>query len=167
MNLYLILIIIVTMALILGPAAMLIPKPEQRRREQLRLKAHGMGLRFTLRKLPHLKTDIELPHTMACYYLPPLEQKFSTQEWILIRTAYAHEGNFYREWDWVGDYRPSPAILVLLQQQIPSLPDSIKALGCGPAGISVFWSELEGEALLERLLSLLKGIQAADNLDQG
>jgi hypothetical protein len=161
-NLYLILIIIVTMALILGPAAMLMPKPEQRRREQLRLKAHGLGLRFTLRKLPHLKTDMELPHTMACYYLPPLEQKFSTQEWILIRTAYAHEGNFYREWDWVGDFRPAPAVLAFLQQQIPSLPDSIKALGCGPAGITVFWNEQEGEALLDLLVSLLKGIQAAD-----
>jgi hypothetical protein len=166
-NLYFILIIIVTMALILGPAAMLIPKPEQRRREQLRLKAHGLGLRFTMRKLPHLKTDLEPPRTMACYYPPPLEQKLSTQEWTLMRTTYAHEGNFYQEWDWVGDYRPASRILVYLQQQIPSLPDSIKALACGPAGISVFWSELEGEALLDRLVSLLKGIQAAENLDQG
>lgn len=169
MNLSLILIIIITLALIIGPVAMLYPKPEQRRRDQLRIKAREAGLRFTLRKLPPLKTDMEPPRAMTCYYLPPLQQKPlpEPEQWTLMRTAYVHEGNFYRDWDWVGDYRPAPGIVALLQQQVPLLPESVKALDYGSAGITVFWSEKEGMALLDHLVSLLKSIQAAENLDQG
>lgn len=167
MNLTLILIIIVTLALIIGPVAMLYPKPEQRRRDQLRLKAREAGLRFTLRKLPPLKTDMEPPRAMTCYYLPPLQQNPSPEHWTLMRTAYVHEGNFYRDWDWVGDYRPAPRIVALLRQQVPSLPESVAALDYGSGGIAVFWTEKEGIDLLDHLVSLLKGIQAAENLDQG
>ena len=167
MSLSLILIIILVIALILGPITMLIPKPEERRRERLRLKARAAGLRFTLRKLPILKTDTESPRTMPCYFLPPLAQSSTLQEWVLVRMPYAHEGHFYRDWDWLGDYRPAPQTLAFLQQQIPSLPEGVRALGYGAAGVTLFWNEKEGEALLGQLVHLLTGIQETEASDQG
>jgi hypothetical protein len=161
-SLSLILIIVVTVALILGPAMMLFPKPEQRRREQLRLKARNAGLRFTMRKLPALKTDMEPPGAMACYYVPPAEQSLLIKEWALMRTGYEHEGNFYRAWDWAGEHRPTLAVQTFLQQQVPALPDSVKAITYGAAGITVFWNEKEGEDFLPTLVVLLQGLQAAD-----
>lgn len=167
MSLSLILIIILAIALVLGPIAMLIPKPEERRREALRLKARTAGLRFTLRKLPVLKTDTESPRTMPCYFLPPLAQPSTMQEWVLVRMPYTHEGHFYRDWDWLGEHRPTLETQAFLQQQVPSLPEGVRALGYGAAGVTLFWNEKEGEALLGQLVSLLKGIQEAEASDQG
>lgn len=162
MSITLILIIVVVAALLMGPVVMLVPKPGQRQREQLRLKARDAGLRFTLRKLPPLKTDMESPATMACYFVPPVKQKQPLQEWTIMRTAYSHEGNFYQEWDWVNNnFQPNASVKAFLQQQLPSLPDSVRAIDFGVAGVSVFWNEREGEALLDTLVALLKGIQAA------
>lgn len=167
MSLSLILIIILVIALILGPIAMLIPKPEMRRREALRLKARSQGLRFTLRKLPILKTDTESLPAMPCYFLPPLAQSSTLQEWVLMRMPYAHEGHFYRDWDWLGDYRPTQETQAFLQQQVPSLPEGVRALGYGAAGVTLFWNEKEGEAILGQLVQLLTGIQKAETSEQG
>lgn len=163
MSISLILIIVVAVALILGPVSMLVPKKGQRQREQLRLKARDAGLRFTLRKLPPLKTDAESPATMPCYYIPPLKQHQPFDEWTLMRTTYSHEGNFYREWDWVNSRAPDEPIQAFLLQQLPLLPESVKAIGYGTAGVCVFWDESNGEAFLDNLVALLKGIQAVSS----
>ena len=84
-----------------------------------------------------------------------------------MRMPFAHEGHFYGDWDWLGTHRPTPETQAFLREQVPSLPNSIKALGYGAAGVTVFWNEKEGDALLEQLVQLLKGIQAAETLNQG
>lgn len=161
MTLSLALIMLVVLALILGPVTMLIPKPEQRAREQLRLRARQLGLHFTLRRLPAQKTDMEQRQPMECYSLAPTKQSGSVIEWTLMRTSYAHEGNFYREWDWAGENKPNPDVMRLLERQVPHLPESVKALGVDRSGVHIFWTEKEGDGFLDSLVNLLREIQQA------
>ncbi len=104
---WLIIILIVTVALILGPLAMLKPNPAQKRREDMRMQAHQLGLRFMMHALPKLSTDMEAPTPMPVYYLPPKTLGEDPRDWTLMRTAYEHDGNVYRDWDWQGAGPPN------------------------------------------------------------
>ncbi|ACE86296.1 hypothetical protein [Cellvibrio japonicus] len=161
------LLLVIAIALVVGPMAMLRPNPEQRRREQLRLAARDLGLRFAMRHLPRLKTDLEDSPAIPCYYLPPPESCIPESNWILMRTSYAHEGNFYQEWDWIGDGRPASAVADWLKEQMTTVPVSFKAIASGMAGTSVYWTEKgvaktpeEQAASLQYLHQLLVGVQA-------
>jgi len=156
------LLILLAMALVIAPLSMLRPTPEQRRREQLRLAARQLGLRFAMRALPQLKTDMDAPRPMPCYFLPPpaANQLTKADEWFLTRTAYAHEGNFYREWDWLGESRPTGELQAWLHQQMASLPEGVRSLSYGPAGISAYWAEKEGQEALEVIHRLLGQISS-------
>lgn len=154
------LLILLAMALVIAPLSMLRPTPEQRRREQLRLAARELGLRFAMRALPQLKTDMEAPRPMPCYFLPPpaANQLTKADEWLLTRSAYSHEGNFYREWDWVGEPRPTSELQAWLLGQMANLPEGVRGLSYGPAGVSAYWTEKEGQEALEAIHQLLQQI---------
>lgn len=133
---------------------MLRPNPAQRRKEQLRLHASKQGVRFNMRRLPALKTDTEQSAPMPVYYLPPQKTQ-ATQEWILMRTSYVHEGNFHEEWDWQSDARPDEATCELLKTYLPQLPASVPAVSRGAPGTCVFWTEKEGIETLDLLIEML------------
>lgn len=147
-------ILILTFALILGPISMLRPSPGQKRKEQLRLYASKQGLRFSMRRLPALKTDTNQSAPIPVYYLPPPKMQ-DVREWILMRTHYEHDGNFYREWDWQTDARPTDAACELLKTYLPQLPESVPAISFGNLGMCVFWLEKEGQDTLETLIEML------------
>ena len=58
MSIWFFIILILAFAIVLGPISMLRPNPAQKRKEQLRLHASKQGVRFSIRRLPALKTDI-------------------------------------------------------------------------------------------------------------
>ncbi|PUA29833.1 MAG: hypothetical protein B0W54_04565 [Cellvibrio sp. 79] len=159
MNIWFFIILILAISLILGPIAMLKPKPAQKRKEALRHYAQGKGLRFTLRKLPKLKTDIEEPGVCPVYYLAPTAQMQGLPTWVLVRTQYEHDGNFYREWDWYNEHRPGQAVSEKLRDYLPQLPDSVNVITQGEAGTSVFWSEKEDEGMVDLIVQMLGDLQ--------
>lgn len=161
MNIWFFVILILTISLILGPIAMLRPNPAQKRKEALRHYAAGKGVRFTMRKLPKLKTDMEEPGVSPVYYLAPDPQAPSLPGWILVRTQYEHEGNFYRAWDWYNDHRPSLAVREKLLDYLPNLPASVSVITQGEEGTSVLWSEKEDTAVLDVLIRMLNDLQQA------
>lgn len=162
------LLLLLAVALIVAPMTMLRPKPAQRRREQLRLAARALGLRFSLRSLAPRKTDLEAAQPLPCYFLPPKDTSLVQPEWLLRRMAYVHEGHFYQEWDWQGDARPNVVLMQWLQGQVGSLPMSVSAFGSGPGGTLVCWTEQgekdgrDAEAILAELHLFLRGIQARE-----
>lgn len=145
----------------MGPISMLRPKPAQRRKENLRLMAAQQGVRFGLRKAPRLKTDMEDPEPAPAYFIAPTSQTQVLPTWTLMRTGYEHEGNFYRDWDWNGEYRPSAEISQLLREYLANLPESVTLISQGEAGTCLLWSEKEGAELLNVLIKLLKELQAS------
>jgi len=157
-NIWLVVILVVVVALIVGPVMMLKPNPAQQKKEQLRLRAHHSGLRFAMRALPKLKTDMDAPTPMPVYYLPPKVLPEDLRDWMLLRTAYAHEGNFYQEWDWHGSDRPDPSTQQSLKDFLPQLPAGVKAIAAGHQGVSVYWDEKNGEEVFPVLLELLTSL---------
>lgn len=155
MNLWFVVILIISIAVVLGPISMLRPSPAQKRKEALRLAASHQGVRFGMRRVPALKTDIDQPSVVPVYFLPPRLSMQAAPDWVLVRTRYEHEGNFYKEWDWQSDARPDCATLDLLLNYLPKLPDSIPAIIQGRSGTCIFWSEQEGLNVLQLLIELL------------
>jgi hypothetical protein len=159
MNIWFFIILIVAFAIVIGPITMLRPSPGLRRKEQLRLYASKQGLRFSMRRLPALKTDMDQPTPMPVYYLPPTSKNREVPEWILMRTSYAHEGNFHSEWDWQTEVRPSNATCGLLKDYLPNLPASVLAISYSNLGFSVFWLENEDIQVLDLLIEMLNKLQ--------
>jgi hypothetical protein len=154
-------ILVIALALIIGPIAMLAPKPAQRNKEALRLGAASHGVRFTMRRPPKLKTAMDEPMPMPVYYVAPGGRTGTLPEWMLVRTDYAHEGNFYQAWDWHTEGRADPQVQRLLLDSLPRVPASVVAISQGEAGTCIFWGEREGAEALDILIRLLKGIQEA------
>lgn len=161
MNIWFIILMVFIVALILGPMAMLRPNPAQKRKEQLRLNASQQGIRFAMRRLPAQKTDMEQPPVLPVYFLPPSKAMQSLPEWVLIRTTYEHEGNFYKDWNWHTEVRPSPAIEELLAGLMSQLPASVAAITQGKSGTCVFWREAGGEEALTQVIDLLRRLEQA------
>lgn len=166
MNIWFFIIVIVAIALVVGPISMLRPNPTQKRKEGLRLHAASQGVRFSMRRLPELKTDTDQAALMPVYYLAPQAQSRAATVWLLMRTSYAHEGNFYQEWDWHGAQRPSEAVTDLLKKYLPKLPSSVFAITNESLGTCVFWSEKEGEETLDMLIEMLNNLHQTANLQQ-
>lgn len=162
MNIWFLVILIFAIALIIGPIAMMRPKPAQRRKEALRMHAAKHGVRFGMRSPPKLKTAMEEPSPSPVYYLAPTAALQSQPNWMLVRTDYEHEGNFYNTWDWHGSQRPGPSIIALLRDWLPRLPTSVTVISQGDAGTYVYWSEKEGIELLDTLIKLIRELQAAE-----
>lgn len=154
-----ILILILVLAFILAPIIALKPRGRQNRLEQLRLAARAQGAVFSMRRLPALKTDTELSDPLAVYSLTPGEKLQMQSEWILRRTSYQHSLNFFEEWDWANEHRPSDSIQTLLKSRLASLPESVKGISAGPHGVALFWTEEGEKEFLVEMIDLLKQIK--------
>ncbi len=161
MNIWFFLIVLLAFSLIIGPIALMRPKPAQMRKEALRKFAASKGVRFTMRKLPKLRTDTDEPGLSPVYYLAPTPQILGSPTWVLMRTHYEHEGNFFKTWDWQGEHRPCEQICDVLRESLPRIPESVSVISQGSAGSCIFWNEKEDLELLEMLIRLLKTLQAS------
>lgn len=159
MNMWFVVILIVTIALIAGPIMMLRPNPAQKKREAWRMQAHQLGMRFMMRALPKQNTDIDSAPPMPVYYLPPQKNHEDARDWMLIRTAYEHEGNMYRDWDWQDAGRPNPQVQNLLKEHLPNLPSGVRAISEGVQGTCIYWDEKGKENLVPLFASILTSIQ--------
>lgn len=163
MSIWFFILLIVVCGMVVGPISMLRPNPAQRRKEQLRSYASKKGLRVSMRQLPTLKTDMDQPAVTPVYYFPLQPGTLEVAEWILMRTRYVHEGNFYAEWDWQTDARPGDTTCTLLKSYLPRLPESVLAISRGRLGVCVFWTEKEGDETVDLLSEMLGKLQQIDN----
>jgi hypothetical protein len=160
MSITLIVILIVTVSLILGPLAMMRPDPVQKQKENLRLMARQHGVHYSIRNLPKQADEQQAPDPSPVYFSPPNETQ-NSPSWMLVRTSYAHDVNFLQWWAWQGEARASSAELAVLNQHLPALPDSIRALSAGGKGVCVYWNEKGGEPTLKQILGLIDALKQA------
>jgi hypothetical protein len=149
------------MALVAGPIMMLKPKPAQRQKEELRLKARALGIHFSMLRLPQLKTAQEVPNACPVYSFPPSTKLAGSKGWVLLRTSYTHESNFYEVWDWYEKRQPSDSLKHILQPYMPLLPASVEAISAGSQGVCVFWREQGGEGCLNLIHKILLDLAEA------
>ena len=160
MHIGLIVIILVVIALILGPIRMMQPSPEQKKREKLRLAARANGVHFAMRNLPQQADEQEAPGLIPVYFLPPTKSQ-TEKGWMLVRANYEHEIHFLGWWAWQNDVRPLSAELNILSEHLNDLPQSVRGISAGTEGICVFWSEQGGDAVLTQIIQLLGELKAA------
>ena len=158
-----ILLVIMVISLIVGPIMAMRPNPDQKRKERIRMAARSMGLSFRITRLPKLSTETNEGETIACYFLQPTPAQLLRSEWMLRRTDYPHEANFYAEWDWTSSVKPCVEAQEYLRTQMISLPRDVKAISAGPSGTSVYWQEKGDEVVLADLLDLLRRIAAFED----
>lgn len=151
-NLLLIFLIIGVVAMVVGPIMMMQPNAVQRRQETLRTRAMTLGLRVKMGSL--LQSVHAARETLPIYWLPLLDGN-GQRQWLLIREAYSHESHFLDYWSWYDKQKASEAEQHWLRENLPYLPDSIKAIAADPQGINVYWSEMEGERGLESIAHFL------------
>ena len=161
MSIALIVILIVTVSLILGPLAMMRPDPVQKQKENLRLLARQNGVHYSIRNLPKQADEQQAPDPSPVYFSPPSETQ-TAPSWMLLRTGYEHEMHFLGWWAWQGDSRANSSELAVLNQHLQALPDSIRALSAGGKGVCVYWNEKGGEPVLQQILALIAALKQAD-----
>lgn len=160
MNIGLIVILIVAFALVLGPIGMMRPNLKQKKKENMRLQARARGVHYSMRRVPRQPDEQEAPEAIPVYFLPPVKTQTAVG-WMLVRANYQHELNFLGWWAWQGEARATPAELEVLQERLPALPASVRALSSGGEGVCVYWQEKDGDEVLEQLLQLLEALKIA------
>lgn len=158
MSLMLIVILIITASLILGPLAMMRPDRVQKQKENMRLLARASGVHFSMRNLPKQADEQQVSAPSPVYFLPPSETQ-NNSGWMLVRTAYQHDIHFLGWWAWQGEARATSAELVVLNDQLAALPDSVRAISAGGKGVCVYWNEKGGEPVLLQLLGLIVALK--------
>ncbi len=164
MSIGLIVILIVTFALVVGPISMMRPSAAQKAKENLRLLARAKGVHYSMRKIPRQADELAEPAALPVYFLSPAKNQ-TAAGWMLVRTNYKHDLHFLGEWAWQNTARPSNDELERLKQSLPSLPDSIRALSSGSEGVCIFWSERGGEPVLQQIIGVLESLKHAAELN--
>ena len=158
MSIALIVILIVTASLILGPLAMMRPDPVQKNKENLRMLARASRVHYSIRNLPKQADEQDAPEPSPVYFAPPSETQ-NTASWMLVRTGYEHEIHFLGWWAWQGEVRATDAELAVLKEHLQALPDSVRAINAGGKGVCVYWGEKGGEAALQQILNLISALK--------
>lgn len=160
MSIGLIVVVIVAVALVVGPVMMMRPNPAQKSKENLRSLARARGVHFSMRNLPRQADEQDQPAAIPVYFLPPEKSQLSPS-WMIIRTNYQHEINLLGWWAWQGEPRANDSELAVLEAQLQVLPESVKAVSSGSGGICVYWEEKGGEPVLQQIFRLLDSLKAA------
>lgn len=154
MNALPIIIVILAIAMMLGPILLLQPNKMQRRLASLRQTAAEKGLQVRM-----LKRDAEV---VAAYQLPWSIARRKRQKWMLKRTSYEHGLHIAGFWQWLDHNRPSPQFEQILAEALPELPSSVVGIEADSYGIAVLWLEQGGEERLNNLIAWLRDIVDAE-----
>jgi len=161
---WVIIIIVITVALALGPVMMLRPTAGQKRLSTLRACAHEKGLRVRLESDPRKQKEGQL----AVYTLPwCVESKKkggSIVEWMLIKQSFSHELHFSGEWDWMGKGRAPKSSHQNIKTLLSHNPVNMLALSASRLGLGVYWKENLGgkspQVCVEEISSILQAIES-------
>lgn len=151
MSWFVVFLMFLVFAMMVGPILMAKPSPRDRRIAKLRARATDLGLRVSLQKLER--------GSFAVYEFPWEREehtKLISVEWMLERQSYTHEIHFADWWQWQGPGRPPEPAISLLHARMAALPEGIWAVEATRLGLRCYWSEGGGEQRLEQLTEWLK-----------
>jgi type II secretory pathway pseudopilin PulG len=154
MSLWVIVIIVVTIAMVVGPVAMLQPSKRDRRLTELRQAAAQKGIRVRLASLQLASGK----QNLAVYSVSLPTSDTPYHEWLLIHQSFVHEMHFSGQWDWDNAQSPAPSHMHAgLQQYIQQLDQHIVGIEVTQHSVGVYWSERG--ATIEHIESLLQQVK--------
>lgn len=147
-------LIVLGLALVLGPVMWVMPSAAQSRQAKLRAKAAALGLEVRISEMPQLyraRVRQEDTVTGAVYRLrhPPRHQ---CSDWLVCREA-------IDAWQQEDLQRVPEAQRSVLQTLAAEFPADVRAVDQNPAGLGIYWCERGDEATVEKCLQLLKQLQ--------
>lgn len=149
-------LILLAVALVIGPVLWMKPSQGQARQARIRLKARALGLDVRLTELPQThraavrREDVRQGVVYRSVVYDP-------------RTVIALNHRLIRDadqWEAEGDKLP-PALQGVLDQVSANLPASVVAIELGPQGPGVYWREVGDEPEVEQIAAQLKTLLAA------
>jgi hypothetical protein len=162
MNMWFVIMMLLAVALVLGPVMMMRPDPIQKNKEQMRAIAYSKGIRFTIKKLPQQLSELEPPAPIPVYFFAPSKTSGDT-DWILLRTSYEHGAHFMGHWAWQKQPRATAAEETILVNYLPRLPESVLGVSSGGQGVCVYWRETGGIEALALIIELLEALNREQN----
>lgn len=163
MNTVVIVVIVLVVAMILGPVAMLRPSSAQKRKSALRQGARELGLYVGVRRMPARATDTQPPEHLPVYCVPAK----AMPSWCLVKTAYAHDLN-YEQWWQPLKQKPPVAVEQKLTNILKSLPNGVECISSTEQELAIFWKErgdFEAVKVLADVLNTLKAAQTSPSAD--
>ncbi|ODS24650.1 hypothetical protein AB835_02680 [Candidatus Endobugula sertula] len=157
MNYWLILMIVGTIALIVGPVMLFKPSGRDYQLAALRQQAAEKGIRVRLVQ-SQVRGEEE---TLAVYSVPFVQASPDRAEWLLLKRGLVHEIHFYREWDWDNKKNiPPPQQQKAIKAIIEHVNDNIVGLELTSSSVGVWWKEVGSklddiELVLKELLKLV------------
>lgn len=156
MSLSVIVIILLVIAMMLGPVMLMQPTPGQKRLARLRQEATKRGLKVGLATI-----EDETAATYRIGWPATADEVCKNANWRLLRQKYAHEIHFLEFWDWDGGSQPPEAVQSVLARFVPRLPKSIVAVEIDNHGVCCYWDERGGEKTLHALADWLVEVSEA------
>jgi len=131
------LVVILVVAMVVGPVMMVRPSRSANKLADIRLLANQAGI--TVRTLSP-KTG--QGSQRGAVYSMPLRGRFrEVPQWQLERKSFSHDAHFRGVWDWIGDGRADPSTEMALRDIIDAIAPCYSSMECNPAGVGVGWDE--------------------------
>lgn len=146
-----IIIVILVVAMIVGPIMMMQPSAREKRVSHWRQTAIEEGFSVRMRKVEQ---------SNHAEYIYPWANKAKRASWTLTKQNYVHDIHFLDYWEWDGTGRPSTAMLESLAEYIKTLPAGASLIEANAAGMACCWDEQGSDADFRTILDGLKSIAA-------
>lgn len=154
MSVWAVVMIVVAIAMVVGPIAMLQPSKRDLHLTDLRQAAAQKGIRVRLASL-HLSSGKQ---SLAVYSLGLPTSDTPYDEWLLIQQSFEHELHFSGKWDWANRSQAAPARQhAAILEQVKQLDSHIVGIEVTQHSVGVYWSE-KG-AKVDQIESLLHQIK--------
>ncbi|MFD1217783.1 MULTISPECIES: hypothetical protein [Microbulbifer] len=134
-------VIVLAVALVIGPVMWLKPSSRDRRLASLRQNATSAGLKVQMQALP----AAEGTGTAAVYIAGWRNPRKLHTGWGLELQRMSHEMHFAGVWDWRNGRHAPPAAESALRDLLEKLPADATAVLCSDGGLGVQWKETSGE----------------------
>lgn len=154
--------IVMSVAMIVGPIMMMQPSRGSVRVAKLRQAASHLGLLVYMAKGPHPMED----RPCAVYLLPWSPQTLKSYpnmpKWTLYRKSFEHEAHFFKDWDWLTPSVANQGWQQIIRDEIKHIPLGTQVLSTDKAGLKIFWQEKTGgqneEEAVEKLHQWLERV---------
>lgn len=147
-------IVILVVAMLIGPIMLMQPSKYQRRVASLRQKAAQLGVQVHMSKYGE--------EQVAAYQMPWRPSRRKRGHWQLTRASYEHGLHLAGVWQWMTQQRPSPEFEKRLAEHLPQLPASVVGVEGNARGLVVLWRERGGDQQLLELIEWLKTVIESD-----
>ncbi|MDO3386397.1 hypothetical protein QWI17_11160 [Gilvimarinus sp. SDUM040013] len=162
MNYIVVIILLLVVAMVVGPVAMLRPSPAQKKRDALRLRARQLGVAVHLRLPPSAATATEKASHMAAYCI----HHKGVGCWQLVRASFAHEIHLNEWWQFQAA-KPGQAVRNFLSQTIDELPRGVVAVTAQGQEVAVYWKEWGEAGNVDQLTGFLQKLAQVASVSEG